>query len=137
MRYCHSCQKITNGEPSYCNYCGRSYDVKLCGRGHTNIRTAEVCSVCGSRDLSIPQSRPSLKMRIFQFFGLFVPFVVLLLGTLLYVAVFLKTLFQNPNQILPMMLIGLVLGLLWLFWILLSSMLRRLLVGSGNKDKRK
>jgi hypothetical protein len=76
-------------------------------------------------------------MRIFQFFGLFVPFVVLLLGTLLYVAVFLKTLFQNPNQILPMMLIGLVLGLLWLFWILLSSMLRRLLVGSGNKDKRK
>ncbi len=137
MRYCHTCQKITNGEPSYCNYCGRSYDVKLCGRGHINIRAAEVCSTCGSRELSIPQSRPSLKMRIFQFFALFVPFVALLLGTLLYMAVFLKTLFESPSQLLPMMLLGLALGLLWLSWIQLSSWLRRLLFGSGSRDKRK
>ena len=100
MRYCLSCRKITSGDPAYCNFCGKSYDVKLCGRGHINIRTAEACSTCGSRDLSVPQSHPSLKMRIFQIFALIVPFVVLLLGTLAYIGVFLKTLFQNPSELL-------------------------------------
>jgi hypothetical protein len=40
MRYCLSCRKITTGDPTYCNFCGKSYDVKLCGRGHINIRLA-------------------------------------------------------------------------------------------------
>lgn len=137
MRYCFSCRKITSGEPSYCNFCGRSYGVKLCGRGHVNIRTAEACSTCGSRELSVPHSHPSTKMRIFQFFALIVPFVVLLVGTLAYIGFFLKTLFENSSALLPVMLLGLALGLLWLFWIMLSSFLRSLLFGSGRPEKRK
>jgi len=76
-------------------------------------------------------------MRIFQILALIVPFVVLLLGTLAYLGVFLKTLFQNPSALLPMMLLGLALGLLWLFWIYLSSLLRELLFGRHSRDKRK
>lgn len=54
MRYCNRCRRLTTGEPLYCNYCGSSYNVKLCPARHLNPRTAEVCSQCGSRDLSTP-----------------------------------------------------------------------------------
>jgi hypothetical protein len=137
MRYCLSCRKITSGDPAYCNYCGKSYNVKLCGRGHTNIRTAEVCSTCGSRDLSVPQSRPSMKTLIFHVFALFLPFVVLLVLSLAYIAVFVRTLFQNPSGLLSLMLLGLPLGLLWLLWMHFSALLRELLFGRGNREKRK
>jgi hypothetical protein len=46
---------MTPGEPLFCNFCGRSYDGKLCPRLHPNTRVAQVCSQCGSQDLSIPQ----------------------------------------------------------------------------------
>ena len=57
MNYCYNCGHITPGEPLYCNYCGRSYDLKLCPRHHPNPRSADVCSKCGSRELSTPQPK--------------------------------------------------------------------------------
>src|SRR5438445_562240 len=57
MKYCYACGHRTRGEPLFCNFCGRSYDVKLCPKLHVNPRSAEACSQCGSRDLSIPQPR--------------------------------------------------------------------------------
>jgi len=36
MKYCYQCGKLTNGDPAFCNHCGRSYDVKLCPRMHQN-----------------------------------------------------------------------------------------------------
>jgi len=137
MRYCFSCRKITTGSPSYCNYCGRSFHVKLCGRGHANVRTAEACSTCGSQDLSTPQVRPSLKLRLFLIGALFVPFAALLVLSLGYIAVFIQTLIENPSGLLPLMLLGLVLGLLWLLWIHLSATMRELLFGSHRRDIRK
>ena len=41
MNYCYNCGHITPGEPLYCNYCGRSYDLKLCPRHHANPRSAD------------------------------------------------------------------------------------------------
>jgi hypothetical protein len=41
--------------------------------------------------------------------------------------VFIQSLIQNPSGLLPLMLLGLVLGLLWLVWIHLSSSLRQLM----------
>src|SRR5689334_16369455 len=55
MHYCLNCHKITIGEPLYCSFCGRTYNLKLCPSRHPNPRSAEVCSQCGSRDLSTPQ----------------------------------------------------------------------------------
>jgi RNA polymerase subunit RPABC4/transcription elongation factor Spt4 len=137
MRYCWSCRKITANDPAYCNYCGKSYDVKLCGRGHKNVRAAEVCSACGSRDLSVPQNRPSMKTFLFQVFAMILPFIVLLVLTLGYIFVFLKTLFENPSALLPFMLLGLPLGVLWLIWIFASSMLRELLFGKSSRGNRR
>ena len=57
MKYCYHCGHMTAGEPLFCDHCGRSYDVKLCPRLHPNPRGAEVCSQCGSRELSTPQPK--------------------------------------------------------------------------------
>src|SRR6185437_13761725 len=82
MRYCHECGKITGGEPRYCQFCGRTYDVKLCPRRHENPRFAEVCSQCGSRELSTPQPKISALWRVLEFVlkvlvGLLITYVVL------------------------------------------------------------
>jgi RNA polymerase subunit RPABC4/transcription elongation factor Spt4 len=64
MRYCYECGRITAGEPLFCNQCGRTYDVKLCPRLHQNPRGAEICSQCGSRDLSTPQPKIPMSWRL-------------------------------------------------------------------------
>jgi hypothetical protein len=70
-------------------------------------------------------------------FGLILPFTVLLLLTLGYIGIYVKTMFQNPSGLLPLMLLGLVLGLLWLLWMLGYSALRRLLLGRDSDRNRK
>ena len=57
MRYCHRCRRMTGGNPLYCEHCGCTYDAKLCPRRHLNPRLAQMCSQCGSSDLSIPQPK--------------------------------------------------------------------------------
>jgi len=52
MRYCPNCQRINVGRPPICNYCGRTWFVKLCPRGHENPSNVLYCSTCGSTDLS-------------------------------------------------------------------------------------
>jgi|SRR6185312_13783030 len=133
MRYCFSCRKITSGSPAYCNFCGHSYDVKLCNRGHTNPRLAEVCSVCGSHSLSLPQARGGSLLKAVFTIGLGLTFAALLIGTLAFCGIFLRTLIQNPNGLLPLMLVGLALGLVWLIWMSLASALRRLLFGQSKR----
>lgn len=137
MRYCNSCRKVTSGDPAYCNYCGKSYDIKLCGRGHPNNRSADVCSTCGSRELSTPHPKPSWKLRIFQVCALIVPFVVLTVLTLAYIGVFVRALFLNSSSLLPLMLLGLVLALLWLLWMHLSAMIREALFRRRSRDIRR
>jgi len=74
---------------------------------------------------------------VLMLFGFILPFVTLLTITLGYMYVFLQAMIQNSSGLLPLMLMGLGLGLLWLFWVLVSSTLRRLLYGSDPDGKRK
>jgi hypothetical protein len=67
-------------------------------------------------------------------FGLILPFVVLLILTLAFIGIFVQSMFQNPSGLLPLMLLGLVLGLLWLLG---YSALRRLLLGRDSDRNRK
>ncbi len=64
MKYCFQCGRMTPGEPLFCSYCARTYDVKLCPRLHQNPRGAEVCSQCGSRDMSTPQPKIPMSWRL-------------------------------------------------------------------------
>src|SRR5437870_1360254 len=60
VKFCFHCGRDTVGEPLFCNFCGRSYDVKLCPKLHANPRGTRICSKCGSGELTTPQPRVPL-----------------------------------------------------------------------------
>jgi RNA polymerase subunit RPABC4/transcription elongation factor Spt4 len=125
MRLCFTCKRITTGQPLFCNHCGRSYDIKLCNRLHPNSRSAEVCSQCGSRELSIPQARPRWYFRPLKLLVAPLPGLILWLGTVVFFFAFLKVLATDPRLMLPMMLVGLMIGLLWLIYIHLPKSVQK------------
>ena len=57
MRRCTDCFRYSRGKPVSCPVCGRTYDVRLCQRGHVSPRHAQTCRVCGTWRLSQP-ARP-------------------------------------------------------------------------------
>ena len=117
MRLCFSCHRITTGEPLFCNHCGRSYDTKLCSRLHPNPRSAEVCSQCGSRELSTPQPRAAWYLRPLRLLVAPLPGLILWLGTVAFFFLFLKVLVTDPRLLFPMMVLGLIVGVLWLIYV--------------------
>jgi RNA polymerase subunit RPABC4/transcription elongation factor Spt4 len=123
MKYCFHCGRITEGDPAYCNYCGRSYDVKLCPRGHENPRGAEVCSRCGSRELSVPQPRIPMSWRLLALlirFGIGVLFLYLSLALVIGIL-------QTPQFRQLLVLAGLFLGALWWLYSKLPDGLQELI----------
>jgi hypothetical protein len=136
MKYCYECGRITAGEPRYCQFCGRTYDVKLCPRRHENPRFAEVCSQCGSRELSTPQPKVSVLWKIAEFFvrgllGLLVVYVVLS---------FIYGLLSSPetgNALLAFLLLLVPLVILWSMvpdWC--KRLVRRALGKGGHREDR-
>ena len=123
MKYCYQCGRLTAGEPLYCNTCGRSYDVKLCPRHHANTRSAEVCSRCGSRELSTPQPRASIWWKPLEVL------VQIVLGVFLaYVSVaVLVELLRTPEVQNGLVLLGVLIGFLWWFWSQLPDWFRNLI----------
>lgn len=129
MKYCYQCGRLTAGEPRFCGSCGRSYDVKLCPSKHSNPRHAEVCSQCGSRELSTPQPKVPIRFRLLE---VLVRFVV---GILLFlIALFgLVTLFQIPQFQNAVVCLGILGGILWWFWTELPDWIRRFIRRSLRK----
>jgi hypothetical protein len=125
MRYCYNCSLMTLGQPRFCNFCGRSYDVKLCPRLHDNTRESKVCSECGSRELSTPQPKLGLGLRVVQVSLSVVPGVVLLLASVMFFIVDVYSLFTHPVLQFRFMLFGLALGLVWFLYIELMEFFRR------------
>jgi len=104
MRYCNQCHRITSGQPLFCNFCGRSYNVKLCPQRHPNPRSAEICSQCGSREMSTPQPRvPLLRRALLLLLALAVA-VLILLGIV-------RALAARPE--LQLILVALVAAFIW------------------------
>lgn len=64
MRRCTSCFRFHPGNPTFCSRCGRSFDHRICHRGHINPREAQYCAECGSADLSTPASPASFLYRL-------------------------------------------------------------------------
>ena len=103
---------MTQGEPAYCNFCGRSYDVKLCPRRHQNPRGAEVCSQCGSRELSTPQPKIPMSWRLLA--------IIARLGSglvLFYASLSLVIALLHSREIQHALIaVGMLLGCLWWLW---------------------
>ena len=127
MHYCNNCHRITTGEPLFCNFCGRSFDYKLCPHRHPNPRHAEVCSQCGSRDLSTPHPRVSFWLAPVLVLLSALPGFLLLLLSVLFLAGLLQVLLTNQQLLFEFMLIGLFIAFLWWLYMQLPEFLRRAL----------
>jgi hypothetical protein len=125
MKYCYQCGRITAGEPLFCNFCGRSYNVKLCPRLHVNPRNAEACSQCGSRDFSTPQPKAPLWAPIVQFLISLVPGVILVILSAVLVASVIAELRSHPDMLVVAIPLFIVLGILWWIWSQLPAWFRR------------
>lgn len=135
MHYCNHCRRITAGEPLFCNFCGRSYDFKLCPHRHPNPRTAEVCSTCGSRELSTPHPKVPLWISALIASLSIFPGVVLLLLSILFVIGLLHALVASPQLLFQFMLTGLFLAFVWWLYMQLPRFIRRFvskLLGRGG-----
>jgi hypothetical protein len=124
MKYCYNCNRITPGEPLYCNFCGRSYNVKLCPRAHVNPRNAEACSQCGNRDLSTPQPRTPWWSPIIEFLVSLVPGLFLTIASVVTVIVAVQALLQRPDLLFAFLMLLIALGILWWIWSQLPAWFR-------------
>jgi len=127
MKICYHCGRVTEGKPLFCNHCGRSYNVKLCPKLHPNPRRAEACSLCGSRNLSIPQNKLPLWFKPLMLLLSVIPGIGLLVISILYLGYFTYRLISDPSSLLVPMLVGVLLGLIWLSWMHLPAYLIRLI----------
>ena len=112
MKYCYQCGKMTAGEPLYCGTCGRTYDVKLCPRSHVNPRGAEVCSKCGSRELSTPQPKIPMSWRLLAILLRLGLGLLLFYASLSLVIALLRT--REVQQLV--VVLGILLSGLWWLW---------------------
>lgn len=125
MRYCYQCNRVTYGEPLFCNFCGRSYNVKLCPRLHPNGRNAQACSQCGSRDLSTPAPKAPAWISLVVFFLSFVPGVLLALLSALFFIALVHELFTTPRMLPSLTFLALAIAVLWAMWTRLPLALRQ------------
>lgn len=133
MTYCYNCGRLTDGKPLYCNSCGRSYDVKLCPRGHQNPRGAECCSQCGSRDLSTPQPKIPMSWRLLALIArLGIGLLLFYLSLTLIIDLLRTPAFQQL-----LVLFGFLMGGLWWLYSKLPDWLQELLRSLWKRKENK
>ena len=135
MHYCNHCHRITPGEPLFCNFCGRSYDSKLCPARHPNPRNAEICSQCGSRDLSTPHRHVSFWLAALIRLLFALPGILLLSITVLFFVAFVDALATNQQLLQQAMTVGLMLAFLWYLYLRLPHFLRRFISKLFSRSK--
>jgi hypothetical protein len=127
MRYCNHCHRLTTGEPLFCNFCGRTYGLKICPYRHPNPRNAEICSQCGSRDLSTPHPRLPLWLTPLSALLSLIPGVLLFCLSVIFLLGFVRILLTNQQLLFQFMLIGLFIALLWWLYMQLPRFIRGLI----------
>jgi len=133
MKYCFQCGRMTAGEPLFCGTCGRTYDVKLCPRLHVNPRGAEVCSKCGSRELSTPQPKIPMSWKLLAILVRLGSGLALFYASLCIVIALLRT----PEFQKALLAIGLLLGCLWYLWSKLPDWLQDVIRSLWKRRERK
>ena len=127
MRYCNHCHRITSGEPLFCNFCGRSYDFKLCPHRHPNPRNAEICSQCGSRELSAPHPKIPFWLLPLVWLLTALPGLLLVIVSILFAFGLIRALLTDQALLFQAVLAGLMLAFLWYLYMRLPHFLRRLI----------
>ena len=113
MRRCTACFRFHPGTPTFCSYCGRSFDVRICSRGHRNPRGVQYCAECGSADLSTP-APPASFLHHLSGFVLYL-FVCLTIALVVVIAALAVIDNIDWSALTPSM-VALVLMLAFLYW---------------------
>jgi len=79
MRYCPNCHRLNSGRPQLCYYCGHTWHVRLCPRGHENPPDAQYCGSCGSADLTETAGHVPLWIWLIRI-GILVFFILLIIS---------------------------------------------------------
>jgi RNA polymerase subunit RPABC4/transcription elongation factor Spt4 len=116
VKYCYNCDRVTIGDPLFCNFCGRSYDVKLCPHLHVNPRGTRVCSKCGSADLTTPQPRVPFWAKIALFLLTLIPGVVVAFLSITLVAFSIQHFLVSSDMLMGLTAVDFILGILWWGW---------------------
>lgn len=137
MMFCYYCSKITPGDPLFCSSCGRSYDKKLCPRLHPNPRSAEVCSKCGSRELSTPQPKVPFGWKFLEWLlrG-FISILILALALMLVLG-FIAVLFQSQAGQNGSIVVGMLLFVLAWVWSKLPEWVRKFIRNRFKKSRHR
>lgn len=69
MRYCPNCRRINQAWPQRCRFCGMTWNVRICRRGHENPPGAVFCGECGSADLTETAAGGRFLNSVFLFVG--------------------------------------------------------------------
>jgi hypothetical protein len=134
MKRCNNCFRFSLGKPLFCSYCGRSYGIRICPRGHTSARLAQFCPTCGSAELSTPAPLPSLLSRVSL--GVVVFFVVALI--LLVLASVVASIIESTKFSVfaqPLTLLAVVIAILYWSTTLLPGRVRKVR-RPGSKDNK-
>jgi hypothetical protein len=136
MRYCHNCRKLTTGEPLFCQFCGSTYNAKLCPGRHINPRWATVCSQCGSRDLSTPAPRIPWWLKTLLLLASLLPGVVLVLLLVLVAAAAFRAVLSN--QVIQAQLVAamVILALLWWLYLQLPHFIQQMFRSLWKRKKK-
>lgn len=113
MRRCTACFRFQPGRPPYCANCGRTFDVRLCPRGHRSPRHVSFCAECGSSDLSTATPPPSALFRFSGWALYFLGTTALVIVAVVVVGSFLSAI---QWQALAGPLFNLLLMLAFLYW---------------------
>ena len=135
MRFCNNCKRLSPGKDLFCSGCGSTYDVKLCPRLHVNPRAAMLCSQCGSRELSTPQPKLPVLVRLIRALHMG---ILLLVSLVIYAGFYTYQLITDPNNLQSVMCVGIALGLLLYLWMSLPKPIRsgiRKVARSVRKNK--
>jgi hypothetical protein len=136
MKYCYHCGRLTPGEPLFCNSCGRTYDIKLCSRLHANPRSAEVCSQCGTRDLSTPQPKVPIWTKAFELLLKILVFLLFLFLATVFLIALGKGILASPRGQMDLLILGiLALALYWL-WQMVPEWMRKLVRRSLGRKRQ-
>jgi RNA polymerase subunit RPABC4/transcription elongation factor Spt4 len=133
MKYCYQCGRVTTGEALFCQFCGRTYNVKLCPRQHVNPRYAEVCSQCGTRELSTPQPKVSFWWRVLEFLVR----ILCGIGLVCLSLSILVALLKSPMAQAGLLALGLLLLIMWALWIMLPEWFRKLIHWAMTRKERR
>jgi RNA polymerase subunit RPABC4/transcription elongation factor Spt4 len=136
MRYCTQCHRLTAGDPLYCNHCGSTYDAKLCPARHLNPRSAEVCSQCGSRDLSTPAPRLPLWLRPLLLFLTLLPGLLLALLLILIAIGIVQQIATNGQVQVQLLALLLLFAFLWWIYIHLPKFIQNALRSLWHPKKK-